>query len=286
MDFDKLFKSHPLIDHLQPRKTYVGFGSSGEPEEDENDLDNQLLTGSLMSITGGQNGDDEFEDTQEGVDSVDNTGMDVEPQDLNPSLQKMNSHYLTIDGASHYIPTLINDLLCADKEKRRLVTTRPLRAQGVTLLKALKPDSILNSPGDELDTSTPKVKAGDLGSILVRVNDGICLGIGEALNFWQNTSKFNLASVEAEDLDKIGAKATTVAVQILQLLPQPLQEPHNSAQEVLAWMWPQKYIQIQESKDGFLQQRNFVARIPGNLFHLAVPNIKYNQQRKPIWSLG
>lgn len=69
---------------------------------------------------------DEFEDTCEGVDSVENTGIDIEPQDLNPSVQKLQSHYLTIEGVRHYIPTLINDLLGADKEKRRLVTTRPL----------------------------------------------------------------------------------------------------------------------------------------------------------------
>ena len=137
-----------------------------------------------------------------------------------------------------------------------------------------------------MDSSIPKVKSGDLRGILVRVKHNICLGIGEALNFRQGTSKINLAGVEAEDLDEIGAKATTVAVQILQLLPQEPQLDSESAQEVLTWMWPQKYIQIRESKDGFLQQRNFVARIPGNLFHLAAPNIKYNQQSKPIWSLN
>ena len=54
---------------------------------------------------------------QERVDSVDNTGIDIDPQDLNPSPQKSNSHYLTIDGANHYIPTLINDLLGADKKE-------------------------------------------------------------------------------------------------------------------------------------------------------------------------
>lgn len=284
VDFDNLFKSDPLIDHLRPGKTYVGFSFSGEPEEDENNLDNELLTGSLISTQESADGDDEFEDAHEGVDSVENTGIDIEPQELNPSLQKSKSHYLTIEGARHYIPTLINDLLGADKERRRLVTTRPLRAQGVTLLKALKPDSILNSSGDELDSSIPKVKSGDLGGILVRVNDEICLGIGEVLNFRQGASKINLAGVEAEDLDADGAKATTVAVQILQLLPQEHQL--NSAQEELTWMWPQKYIQIQESKDGVLQQRNFVTRIPGSLFHLAAPDIKYNQQRKPIWSLN
>lgn len=156
--------------------------------------------------------------------------------------QKSESHYLTIEGARHYLPTLINNLLGADKEKRRLVNTRPLRAQGVTLIKALKPDSILNSSGNELDTSTPKVKSGDLGSILVRINDEICLVVAEVLNFRQGTSKINLASVEAEDLDEDGAKATMVAIQILLLIPQEHQL--NSAQEELTWMWTQKYIQI------------------------------------------
>ena len=148
----------------------------------------------------------------------------------------------------------------------------------------MKPDSILNSSGDELDTSTPKVKSGDLGGILVWVNDEICLVIGEVLNFQQGTSKINLAGVDAEDLDADGAKATTVAIQILHLLPQEHQL--NTAQNELTWMWPEKYIQIQESKDGVLQQRHFVTRIPGSLFHLAAPDIKYNQQRKPIWSLN
>lgn len=283
VDFDKLFKSDPLIDHLRPGKRYVGFSVSGEPEVDENDLDNESLTGPLISVPNSDK-DDEFEDAREEVDSIEHTGFDIEPEDLNPSLQKSNSHYLTIEGARHYIPTLINDLLGADKEKRRLVTTRPLRAQGVTLLKALKPDSILNSSGDELDTSTPKVKSGDLGGILVRVNDEICLVVGEILNFRQGTSKINLAGIEAEDLDADGAKATTVAIQILQLLAQEHQ--NKSAQEGLTWMWPQKYIQIQESKDGVFQHRHFVTRIPGSIFHLAAPDIKYDREGKPIWSLN
>ena len=99
----------------------------------------------------------------------------------------------------------------------------------------MKPDSILNSSGDELDTSTPKVKSGDLGGILVWVNDEICLVIGEVLNFQQGTSKINLAGVDAEDLDADGAKATTVAIQILHLLPQEHQL--NTAQNELTWMW-------------------------------------------------
>lgn len=94
------------------------------------------------------------------------------------------------------------------------------------------------------------------------------------MNFRQGTSKINLAGIEAEDLDADGAKATTVAIQILQLLAQEHQ--NKSAQEGLTWMWPQKYIQIQESKDGVFQHRHFVTRIPGSIFHLAAPDIKYD----------
>jgi hypothetical protein len=95
---------------------------------------------------------------------------------------------------------------------------------------------------------------------LVWVNGEICLVIGEVLNFWQGASKINLTGVEAEDLDADGPKMTTVAVQILQLLPQ--EQNSKSVQEELTWMWPQKYIKIQNSKDGVFQQCHFVYSNP------------------------
>ena len=62
----------------------------------------------------------------------------------------------------------------------------------------------------------------------------------EALNFRQGTSKINLAAVDVDDLDADGAKATTVALQILDLVAH---EPEKETEE-LTWWWPQNYIQF------------------------------------------
>ncbi|KAF8151692.1 hypothetical protein B0H34DRAFT_618278, partial [Crassisporium funariophilum] len=285
VDFEALFNSHPNMDHLQPTGSYVGFTATGEPEIDAQDLDNEPVAGSLIPS---QEEDNDLEDTRNKIHHKEHLGLNVESQDLNPTAKKSDSSYLNVNGTRHYIPTLMNTLLGADKERRKLVTTRPLRAQGVSILKALKPDSsLLNSSGNEMDNaSASHVKAGDLGGVLLQVNGTICLGIGEALNFCQGASKTNLASIDAEDLDAEGPKSATVAVQILDLIQHGRDNlDSEGGDSELKWRSAQKYIQIQALKDGTIQQGHFVARIPGTHFHLAAPDIEYNGKRKPIWSL-
>jgi hypothetical protein len=89
--------------------------------------------------------------------------------------------------------------------------------------------------------------------------------------------------VDADDLDADGAKATSVAVQFLQLVSQ---EPQPDSTEThLTWWWPEQYIQIQDTRDGPILPRHVATRISGKIFHLLSPNIIYNFVGHPIWSL-
>ena len=283
VNFDALF-AHPKVDHLHPNKLYIG-SSIGNNEEEDGDLDwDGAMSGGLFQeiVNSDLEANESFEDTQDSVDITEFNGLDIEPTELNPSSKKNNAHYLKVGNEMQYIPTLVKHLLGEDRERKALVTTRSLRAQGVTIEQALWKSS-LNSSASDLDISDNIVKAGDLGAILTHVGDQICLAVVEVLNFRQGISKQNLASVDFDDLQKDGAKATTIAVQILQLVAQEPQ-PDNKT-DTLTWWWPESYVQIRESTGGPILQHHFATWVIGKQFNLLSPNIIYNSVELPVQSI-
>lgn len=132
-----------------------------------------------------------------------------------------------------------------------------------------------------MDISEGKVKAADLGAILVRTGDNICLAVAEVLHFRQGTSKRNLAMVDVDSLDGEGSKKTTVTLQILELISDESKMESNE----LTWWWPQKYIQLVDNENGPLLQRHLVTRVSGKLFHPLAPRIIYDKTNHPVWSL-
>jgi hypothetical protein len=286
VNFDRLF-SRPDVDHLRPKKEYIGSRTvDGEAVVD--DLEDELplaVTGQLLKSTNMETQDNEFEDTRNAIDIEDyytgnGTDVTVDPEDVSNSEsgshKKSDKHYLTVDGQKHYIPSLISTILGGDREEVKIETSRLSRVQGIARERGL------NSSGDQLDATEGKVvRSGDLGAVLTRIGDQICLAVVEALNFWQGNSNTNRAMVDADDLDADGTKATSVAVQFLQLISQ---EPESDSTH-LTWWWPEQYIQIQDSRDGPILPRHLATRISGKIFHLLSPNIIYNSVGHPIWSL-
>ena len=279
INFDRLF-SKPDVDHLRPRKEYIG---SRTVDGEAADLEDELpVTGQLLKSTDmdSEIQDGEFEDTRNAIDINDYNGTDVDPEDflkLSGSGKKSEKHNLMINGQKHYIPTLISTILGRDREETKIETSRLSRVQGIARERGL------NSSGDQLDASEGKVRSGDLGAVLTRVGNQICLAVVEALNFRQGTSNTNRAMVDVDDLDADGAKATSVAVQFLQLIShEPEPETTNTS---LTWWWPEQYIQIQDPRDGPILPKHVATRISGKIFHLLSPNIIYNSVGHPIWSL-
>ncbi|KIM35830.1 hypothetical protein M413DRAFT_36514, partial [Hebeloma cylindrosporum] len=304
VNFDRLF-SKAGVDHLRPltNKGYVGSLDS-EVIANEDELP---LTGRFLDVNGhteserlasdlGQM-DDDFEDARDAIDIEDYTGLDVAPEDLanppdpptdseasdnltsssGPPTKKSDAHYLTVDNVKHYIPTLISKILGADRDQTKIEQSRLSHVQGITRERAL------NSSGDQLDATDGKVKAGDLGAILARVGSQICLVVVEALNFKQGTSTISRAMVDSDDLDAEGDKATSVALQFLQLVSnEPNQDADNS--DLTCW-WPEQYITIQDVDDGPILPRHLVTRVPTRLFHLLSPHIIYNGSNHPTWSI-
>lgn len=120
--FDRLF-SDENVDHLQPNSEYIG---SCAVDNDEEIDEINIFAGEDKEDEDEDEGENSAEDTQDSIDLDQFSGLDLEHKDLlNPSPKKPEAHYLEINGEKQYIPTIINNLLGADREKRALVTTRP-----------------------------------------------------------------------------------------------------------------------------------------------------------------
>ncbi|KAF8962221.1 hypothetical protein BDZ97DRAFT_1759454 [Flammula alnicola] len=272
-------------DHLRPNGEYIG--SRGANSQDDSEEEDSVVIEPLSGNTDSDPRDEDennFEDAHTTINTDDFNGLDIQDKDLlNPPAHKSNAHYLIVDNKKQYILTLVSSLLGADRERKALITTWPLRAQGITLEQALQKNQLLNSSGDDLDVAESKIKAGDLGVILAHVGDQICLVVIEALNFRQGTLKTNLAVVDVKSLDANGAKATTVAFQVLRLVAQ-----NEDSLDKLTWWWPQDYIQVLDSNGKPVLQCHLVIRISGKRFHPLSPEIIYSSADEPllIWSLN
>lgn len=122
INFDKVF-SDENVDHLWPNSEYVGSCAVDNDEEND-DID---VIAEEDKVENEDEGENPTEDTRDSIDHDQFNGLDFEHKDLlNPSPKKPEAHYLEINGEKQYIPTVINNLLGADREKQALVTTWPL----------------------------------------------------------------------------------------------------------------------------------------------------------------
>lgn len=289
LDWDLLF-SEPQIDHLRPTGTgkYIGTRTSSDDQvelEEEEDDDLEILTGGLFA----QETDDEFEDARENclrsdVDLDGEQGTDQIPGELNPAAEPKSQHYLLDNGKKLYKPTIIARMLQSLSSARK-TTHRPSRAQGVALENLVKRQFQSRNHAADEDTSDDgsKLKAGDLGAILTKASNQICLSVAEILNFRQGVSKMNLGFIEYDDLEAQGPRSVTLATQILKLAPKTIKV--DSGDEILIWQWTKEYIQTQQSKDQSITQRNFGIRIPGSIFHPLGPMIVNDDGGNPTWGL-
>ncbi|KAF8872535.1 hypothetical protein BD779DRAFT_1679648 [Infundibulicybe gibba] len=288
VDFDAIFADRK-IDHLRPLGKYVGSSFVGEDSNVDkiDDEPNLPVTGALAF----EPRDDltEFEDMRDTTYSSDSelsrnsnpTDADQNEADnieLNPTLEKKPSQYLETGGAREFKPTVIARLLQPTESDRKL-HTRLLRVQGKSLQDYMQRYDDLNQPDDFVEADG-KVKSGDLGAVLSRIDDKICLTVVEVLNFRRGSSKANLPSVSLDDLDAEDSR-TTLAIQILQLSPG---EPIGND---FAWIWTKKYIQITTTKkqSDVPTQRHFATRIPGSLFHPLAPKIVKDNDDTFTWAL-
>ncbi|KAF8155859.1 hypothetical protein B0H34DRAFT_675971 [Crassisporium funariophilum] len=236
-------------------------------------------------LGGGASGPDvsEFNGPQDTLDpgsgKYDNATIEPMEETLNPEMEKNATHYIIFEGRRLFKPKLISRQLSSDSARK--VTIWPLCAQGVSVLEMLNRRLQVLNQSQEDGTKANTVKVGDLGAALTRVGNNVWLAIVEVLNFRQTKSKnINLTAVDMNDLDFASKTGMTIAVQIQDLAPAP------SADKPLMWIWTQKYIQLQPSKDGTRSQHHLAIQIPGMLFVPLGPDVIYEKDSDtPQWSL-
>jgi len=141
----------------------------------------------------------------------------------------------------------------------------------------------LNVTCDESEDED-QIKAGDLGTVLVQVNKTICLAVVKVLGFTQGSSRL-LASVKDDDLYAVGQRSTSIMIQILDLVQPDNIQPES---EEFSWSWSGNYVQIQKhhKNETAIMQCHFTTQISGVLFNALSPEIIYDANDKPIWSIS
>ena len=295
VDFDDLF-SKPDYDHLRPGGKYVGHR---EFEQTEND-DGVASGGLYPNFESHSSRDtaDALEDTRDSIDHAVHNNPEYIAEELNPSPELDNSHYLIVDGKHRGKPELVAQYLGGFNTARK-VTNRPLRAGGLSKEAALRRSHTqLLNPDDNEDNDEGKVKTGDPGAILVRVGKIICLAVAEALNFRQGLGSHtkNLTTIDIDDLDANPGsnKAIMITIQILDLLDyNELNPGHGGDSEDGAlpgnftWAWSQQYIRILESRNDseVMTKQQFVTCVPGRLFYPVAAGVDVHPNRNLIWSI-
>ena len=224
-------------------------------------------------------------DPREDVDTAAQTEKVVGESDvLHPSPSKViESHYLAIDGQKRYKPDLVASILGGPDGKQ--VLSRPMRAAGLAIEASLRKRKNLNVVEDQ-SSEEDKIKSRNLGAILARTDGTISLAVVEILGFTQGTSKALLHAIDFGDLGAGGHKATTITIQILDLLP-PNDGGTDLGTESVSWTWGGNYVQIQKNhrKETAIMQRYFTAQISGKLLHPLSPDIIWDDNDKPVWSI-
>ena len=286
VDFDHLF-SKVDHDHLRPGGKYVGY------RDFETENDDGVASGGLGSNSESHSSRD-VEDTRDSIDPADHDNPDYIAEQLNPSPESNDSHYLTVDGKHRGKPELVAQYLGGFNTARK-VTNRPLRAGGLSKEAALRRSHAQLLNPDDGENDEGKVKAGDPGVILVRVGKTICLAIAEALNFRQGNVTKNLTTIDIDDLDADPGsnKAITITIQILDLLvyndlnlgSDPELED-SALPGNFKWVWTQQYVRILGSKNETeaMSKQHFVTSVSGRLFYPVAAGVDVHPDRKLIWS--
>jgi len=131
-------------------------------------------------------------DPEDGDCSVDPVFEQLNPSPINdfgvvsgsPS-KTATVHFLEVDGVKQHKASYIPRYL--ELANARKTTIRPLRAWGVTVADAIRQRH--NTEASSRPGSTENdIRAGDLGALLTRIGDKVCLAVAEVLNFKKGTS--------------------------------------------------------------------------------------------------
>jgi len=303
VDWDALF-SDPNIDHLRPTGEYVGSKSEDTGENDE-----ELGGPSMHNFLDSLNSEPPDGEEETGRDFRNNADADAleldeenedgphpaEQEIINPVIVNeagitfpaaAPSKFLDYNGKSQHKLSLVPRLL--ESPSARKVTIRPLRARGVTIADSIQQRTAL----ERLQHATGagdsgKMKAGDIGAILCRVEGSITLAVVEVLSFRQSGSK-DLPSIDVDELEGTGSRSVSVAVEIVQLR---CMEPENAGSSSDAsWVTNQLYVQtVPSARDGSTTSKNFILRVPGTIIHPLGPDIHWEMtpagNEIPCWKL-
>lgn len=158
---------------------------------------------------------------------------------------------------------------------------RTQRAAGVTVESWLRRSHILNFTNNS-KPETERIKSRDIGAILVRCGQNICLAVCEALGFRTPSSKAVLSSIGIADLGAKGSNAVTISIQILHL-----RHCRHCDSNKEQWICPGNYIQVHElGKDGkVVMQKHYFLQIPGKIFNLFRTDLDSGDNGEPVWTI-
>ena len=241
---------------------------------------------------GGNTEDTNFSEDMDGRDNVD---LDIESETeddpltssdpgyntLNPSPPTTESHHLIISSVKRHKLAVFSEVFGA-QDNGRMVNNRPKRAAGLTIENSLRFRHL--NIGDE-NEDNDKVKAGDLGAVLMCIEKDICMVVVEILSFKQGSIKKRLFSIPYDNLEAVGSNSITIAIQVLHLESKPVSASADWVPEA-SWTWPNCYVQLHmHKKSEVASQKHFTMHISGKVFHALSPEVIYNAKQKPIWSL-
>ncbi|TFK58729.1 hypothetical protein BDN72DRAFT_730422, partial [Pluteus cervinus] len=276
VDWDALFE-HSNYDHLRPNGKYIG---RDDDDSIQNDSDDDAEAEPVEPLAT-EAADKDISTVPEAPEAQDLSSPELEI--LNPTAGKCyhQSPYLIVPGKTkpQHIDTIFAQELTSDRARKSIIRT--LRVRDITVDESIRRNDDLNFE-DGLASNDDVIRMGDPGAFLVQLSDTVCLVVGEVLNFRQTSSKKPLSTIPIEDLEQeSGPKETTVAVQILDLVPKIDRKTSN-----ITWDWNREYIQTEDTgKSGHVGHKNFVCQIPGYLFIPLAANIVRNDHEYPVWSI-
>ena len=198
------------------------------------------------------------------------------------SSPKKAVHFLDVEGVKQHKASYIPQYL--ESTNAWKTTTRPLRTWGVTVADAIRQrhnTEATNRP----ESTEDDIRAGDLGAILTRTGDRICLGVAEVLNFKKGTSA-EVGEITFNELEKSDQLSLSVAIQLLQLEVLPSHISRESNQPDFTWISTGEYVQLTKAgNDSAISKKHVVIRIPGEIFHPLGPTI-YWKDDNPFWALS
>ncbi|KAG2008061.1 hypothetical protein CC2G_013532 [Coprinopsis cinerea AmutBmut pab1-1] len=225
-DFDEAFAKEN-VDLLRPFGTYVGSraadgqeatadGESGIVDEDDEEEANShsISTAIPPSDTPANNTQPHTSTTPElayPTPPSDAESEGIELEQLNPPCDGITTtpsapddpRFVRVNGKLYYKSSMVAQCLVSDSARK--VTIRPFRAAGMTMKYLVKRAAGDSTIGD-LDSPNPTdglmVRSKDLGGILVRCGNVVCLAVLEVIHFKQGTDSKHIFEIEAKALEE------------------------------------------------------------------------------------